>query len=160
MAAAAEDAVALAESPQRSRVYMKGPRAGQKYVQKNRAPFTRRGFNDSVDISIFPNATYESIIGMEMVVKCIGKRTYVGKVLAHGFDLTPEADVEAGTQVAAGGAAASSAPAAAEASAPAAGGAAAAGAEGGAAASKHDQLVDEVFARVRGEPLQTCGTPL
>ena len=140
---------------------MKGPRAGQKYVQKNRAPFTRRGFNDSVDISVFPNATYESIIGMEMVVKCIGKRTYVGKVLApHGFDLTPEADVQAGTQVAAGGAAARSAPAAAEASAPAAGGAAAAGAEGGAAASKHDQLVDEVFARVRGEPLQTCGTPL
>ena len=157
MAAAAEDAVALAESPQRSRVYMKGPRAGQKYVQKNRAPFTRRGFNDSVDISVFPNATYESIIGMEMVVKCIGKRTYVGKVLAHGFDLSQESDVEAG---AAGGAAAGSAPAAAEASAPAAGGAAAAGAEGGAAASKHDQLVDEVFARVRGEPLQTCGTPL
>ena len=139
---------------------MKGPRAGQNYVQKNRDPFTRRGYNDSVDISIFPNATYESIIGMEMVVKCIGKRTYVGKVLAHGFDLTPEADVQAGTQVAAGGAAASSAPAAAEASAPAAGGAAAAGAEGGAAASKHDQLVDEVFARVCGEPLQTCGTPL
>ena len=140
---------------------MKGPRAGQKYVQNNRAPFTRRGFNDSVDISIFPNATYESIIGMEMVVKCIGKRTYVGKVLApHGFDLTPEADVQAGTQVAAGGAAARSAPAAAEASAPAAGGAAAAGAEGGAAASKHDQLVDEVFTRVCGEPLQTCGTPL
>ena len=77
---------------------MKGPRAGQKYVQKNRAPFTRRGFNDSVDISVFPNATYESIIGMEMVVKCIVKRTYVGKVLAHGFDLTPEADIEAGTQ--------------------------------------------------------------
>ena len=94
---------------------------------------------------------------MEMVVKCIGKRTYVGKVLAHGFDLSQESDVEAG---AAGGAAAGSAPAAAEASAPAAGGAAAAGAEGGAAASKHDQLVDEVFARVLGEPLQTCGTPM
>ena len=100
---------ARAEVVPRRAEYAKGLRQGEKYDRKNRAPLARRGYNDSVDITNIAGATYESIIGMEMVVKCTGRRTYVGKCIAHGFEYD-ESDGDA----AAAPAAAKAAPAAAE----------------------------------------------
>ena len=46
-----------AEKKERSKVYTKGPHMGEKYARKNRPRFDRRGYNDSVDISMIAGAT-------------------------------------------------------------------------------------------------------
>ena len=73
-----------------------------------RPPLSRRGYNDSLDVSAFPNMSYDSFIGKEMIIKCIGRRTYVAYELCNKF-IVDDDDQQAGGAVAGAASAASGA---------------------------------------------------
>ena len=74
-------------APLQVRTYRTGERLGQPYAQSKREHGARRGFNDAVDISGLAGQTYESIIGHDLVVRCVGRRSYVAKAHAKEFQL-------------------------------------------------------------------------
>ena len=50
---------------------------GQPHKGGVRAPGTRKGFNDKIDIGHLENQAYDSLIGKQLIVTCVGRRHVV-----------------------------------------------------------------------------------
>ena len=73
----------------KDRIYKTGPKTGEKHASSLHG--SRKGFSDFVDITnLGETRTHNSIIGRQLVVKCVGRRHYVA------IDIASELFVEDG----------------------------------------------------------------